>query len=63
MPKVYATEPMMHAGNTYLPGESMEADVNDTAAILAAGRGTLDEKNAAVAAKQFAAAQKAAAAG
>ena len=61
MPKVYATEPMMHAGNPYLPGDSMDADINDTAAILAACRGTLIQSVADAAAKQYAADQAAAA--
>jgi hypothetical protein len=59
MPKVYATEPFMHGGEVVMPGDSVDADVNDTAAILSAGRGTLDAAAAKTAAQQYAAAAKA----
>ena len=61
MPKIYATEPMMHQGDVYMPGDAIDGDANDIAAILQAGRGTFDQKVSIVAAKQYAAAQAAAA--
>ncbi len=62
MPRVYATEPFMHAGAVVMPGDSVDADVDDVAAILSAGRGTLDAAAAKPAAKQYAAQQAAIAA-
>lgn len=56
--KVYATEPLMHAGDHYAPGEAMDCDPDDTFAILAAGRGTLKIEVAKEAARIFAMQQK-----
>ena len=61
MPTVYATEPMMHAGEVVMPGESVDVDANDAASIIGSGRGTLDQPTAKAAAKQYAAAAKASA--
>ncbi len=62
MPKVYSLEAFMHDGQDYQPGESVDVNADDAAAILGSGRGTLDADLAAAAKKQYAAAQKAAAA-
>jgi hypothetical protein len=59
--KVYSTEPVMHDGQVYLPGEEIEADVNDAGSIISAGRGTMDAGTAKTAAKQYAATQQQAA--
>lgn len=58
---VYATEPVMHGGEVFLPGQSMDCDENEAFAIIGSGRGTQDADVAAAAKKQYAAAQKAAA--
>ena len=54
---VYPIEPVMHAGKVYVPGDSMDCDPDDTAAILTSGRGTLDIDVARQAAKLYAAQQ------
>jgi hypothetical protein len=60
--KLYFTEPCMHDGASYLPGESVVLDINDCAGVLSAGRGSLDEEVGAAARKNYASSQKAAAA-
>ena len=59
MPLVYATEPMMVNGATVLPGASVDVSPDDAAAILSAGRGTLDAAAGKAAGKQYAATQAA----
>ncbi len=61
MPKIYATEPVMHDGQVYLPGEAMDVDVNDGMAIIGSGRGTENADAAKAAKKQYAQAQATAA--
>jgi hypothetical protein len=62
MPQVFATEPVMHDGQVYLPGQTITGDVNEIASIIGAGRGTQDADAAKIAKKQYDASQKAAAA-
>lgn len=59
MPRIYATEPVMHDGIAYMPGEAIDGDENVIAAIITSGRGTL-KQDVAAAAKKQAAADKAA---
>lgn len=59
MPRIYVTEAVMHNGNSFLPGEAIDGDENDIAAILSAGRGTLDADVGAQAKKSYFATQKA----
>ena len=57
MPRIFATEPVMHDGQVFLLGVAIEVDANDGAAIISAGRGTQDADTAKAAKKQYAAAQ------
>lgn len=40
---VYVIEPVIHAGKVFAVGETIDADQNDTAALLSSGRCTLDK--------------------
>lgn len=60
--KIYSVEPFMHDGDAVMPGDSVDVDPDAAAAILSAGRGTLDAAAAKATAKQYAAAQASAAA-
>ena len=61
MKKVYATEPLMHAGAVIMPGDAIDVDDNDAASIITSGRGTQNADLAKAAADQYAAAAKASA--
>lgn len=58
---VYAIEPVMHGGQVYMPGQSMDCDENEAASIIVSGRGTENADVGKAAKKQYDAAQKAAA--
>lgn len=60
MPRVYATEPVMHDGEVFMPGDAIDGDENMVASIILSGRGTLSADTAVTAKKQAVAAQKAA---
>jgi hypothetical protein len=59
--KVYPTERLMHAGEHYAPGDEIECDENDAAAMIGSGRATAKQDVGRAAKKQFDAEQKAAA--
>jgi hypothetical protein len=60
MPKIYITDLVMVNGEVALPGDVLDLNENDVAAILSAGRGSLDAVTGKAAGKQFAAQQTAA---
>ncbi len=59
---MYPTEPLMHSGRAYVPGQTLEvSNEDDCASILHSGRGTLSAEAGKAAAKIYQDRQKSAA--